>query len=97
VTGASAGAVNISSCQTLSTPTVYKLTTDISDSGCGDCLVVGANKVTINLQGHSIVRTGACARFDSAILDDTHGKEATKTWAGWGIAYGRSFGGFGIG
>jgi hypothetical protein len=40
------------------------------------------------------VRPGA--GLDAARVD-THGREATKTWAGWGIAYGRSFGGFGIG
>lgn len=56
--GASAaGAVNISSCQTLSTPnTVYKLTADLTS--CGDCLVVANSRITINLQGHSI--TGEC-------------------------------------
>ena len=52
-----AGAVNISSCQTLSTPnTVYKLTADLTR--CGDCLVVASNRITIDLQGHSI--TGDC-------------------------------------
>jgi hypothetical protein len=52
-----AGAVNISSCQTLSTPnTVYKLTADLTR--CGDCLVVANNRITIDLQGHSL--TGDC-------------------------------------
>jgi parallel beta-helix repeat protein len=52
-----AGAVNIASCQTLSTPnTVYNLTADLTS--CGDCLVVANNRITIDLQGHSI--TGAC-------------------------------------
>jgi hypothetical protein len=52
-----AGAVNIASCQTLSTPnTVYKLTTNLRR--CGDCLVVANNRITIDLQGHSI--TGQC-------------------------------------
>jgi hypothetical protein len=51
------GAVNISSCQTLSTPnTVYKLTTNLTR--CGDCLVVANNRITIDLQGHSII--GRC-------------------------------------
>jgi hypothetical protein len=71
-TGASAaGAVNISSCQTLSIPnTVYKLTADISDLSCGDCLVVGANRITIDLQDHSIVKEGGCQFLFSAIADE---------------------------
>ena len=52
-----AGAVYISSCQTLSTSNaVYKLTADLAS--CGDCLVVASNRITIDLQGHSI--TGDC-------------------------------------
>jgi hypothetical protein len=49
-----AGAVNIDSCQTLSIPnTVYKLTTRLTNCET-DCLVVGANKITIDMQGNSI-------------------------------------------
>ena len=45
-----AGALNITSCQTLSTPNaVYKLTADLTS--CGDCLVVASNRITIDLQG----------------------------------------------
>jgi hypothetical protein len=52
-----AGAVNISSCQTLSTSnTVYKVTANLTR--CGDCLVVANSRITIDLQGHSI--TGQC-------------------------------------
>ena len=52
-----AGALNITSCQTLSTPnTVYKLTADLTS--CGNCLVVANDRITIDLQGHSI--TGDC-------------------------------------
>jgi len=52
-----AGAVDISSCQPLSTPnTVYKLTANLTR--CGDCLVVASDRITIDLQGHSI--TGQC-------------------------------------
>ena len=44
-----AGAVNISSCQTLSSPnTVYTLTANLTR--CGDCLVVANNRITIDLQ-----------------------------------------------
>jgi hypothetical protein len=51
---ASAGV--ISACQTLSDfNTVYKLDTDLTS--CGDCLVVANNKITIDLQGHSITST----------------------------------------
>jgi hypothetical protein len=52
-----AGVINVSSCQTLSTPnTVYKLIANLTR--CGDCLVVANNRITIDLQGHSI--TGQC-------------------------------------
>jgi hypothetical protein len=48
-----AGAVNIDSCQTLSIPnTVYKLTTDLTS--CGFCLIVAADRITMDMQGHSI-------------------------------------------
>jgi parallel beta-helix repeat protein len=58
VTGASAaGAVNISTCQTLNIAnTVYKLTANLTS--CGTCLVVANNRITVDLQGHSI--TGDC-------------------------------------
>src|SRR5262245_49326019 len=48
-----AGTVAIDSCRALTdTNTTYKLTTDLTS--CGDCLVVANNKITIDLQGHSI-------------------------------------------
>ena len=51
------GAVNIDTCQTLSAPnTVYKLTADIT--GCGLCMIVAADRITIDMQGHSI--TSSC-------------------------------------
>ena len=56
-TGAdAAGVVNISTCQTLSTPdTVYRLTEDLT--ACDECLIVTADRITIDLQGHSIIGT----------------------------------------
>jgi len=60
-----AGAVRIDACQTLSVPnTTYKLTTDLTS--CGDCLVVAADRITIDLQGNSITNTG-CADSGFAI------------------------------
>jgi hypothetical protein len=48
------GAVNIDSCQTLSTPnTTYRLTADISNAN--DCLIVAADRITIDLQGNSLI------------------------------------------
>jgi hypothetical protein len=62
-----AGAVLIDACQTLSVPnTTYKLTTDLTS--CDTCLVVAANKITIDLQGHSITNTG-CPGSNAAISD----------------------------
>jgi len=61
-----AGVVNIDSCQFLTTPgTTYKLTTDLSS--CGDCLAVLADRVTVDLQGHSI--TSTCDDFGRAVTD----------------------------
>jgi len=53
-----AGAVLIDACQTLSdADTTYKLTTDLTS--CGTSLVVAADNITIDLQGHSV--TSSCA------------------------------------
>jgi len=63
-----AGAVNINSCQTLSIGnTTYKLTADLTS--CGNCLVVAADKITIDLQGHSIANT-ICKGSNAAITDN---------------------------
>jgi len=63
-----AGAVNINSCQTLSGGnTTYKLTADLTS--CDTCLVVAADKITIDLQGHSITNTG-CPGANVAIYDE---------------------------
>ena len=68
-----AGAVNISSCQTLSTSnTVYKLTTNLTR--CGDCLVVANNRITIDLQGHSII--GQC-KNSAGVTDDGIARDLT--------------------
>jgi hypothetical protein len=63
------GVVNISTCQTLSGfNTVYRLTTDLTPTTtCGDCLVVAADRITIDLQGHSITNT--CFGNGLAITD----------------------------
>jgi parallel beta helix pectate lyase-like protein len=62
-----AGAVLISTCQTLTdTNTTYKLTTDLTS--CNDCLVVATSKITIDLQGHSITNT-VCPGSNAAISD----------------------------
>ena len=59
------GAVAIDSCRTLTDAnTTYKLTTDLDS--CGRCLVVAADQITIDLQGHSI--TSTCPGNDSAII-----------------------------
>jgi len=60
------GVVFIDSCQTLSTPnTVYRLTTNLT-SGCFGCLVVAADKITIDMQGHSLTSQG-CPAGDTGI------------------------------
>jgi len=50
------GAVQINSCQTLSSQnTTYRLTADLTSDG--DCMIVAADRITIDLQGHSITGT----------------------------------------
>jgi Periplasmic copper-binding protein (NosD) len=65
-----AGAVLIDACQTLSDAnTTYKLTTDLTS--CDSCLIVANDKITIDLQGHSITSTCPPTPFGerSAITD----------------------------
>src|SRR5262245_8531373 len=69
-----AGVINIVSCQTLTTPnTVYRLTTDLTS--CGDCLVVAADKITIDLQRRSITASTACSGMGAAITDLGTGRD----------------------
>ena len=57
---AAAGAVNISTCQILSGGnTTYKVTADLNSNNDDFCLVVAADKITIDLQGHTITGNGA--------------------------------------
>ena len=65
------GAVNINTCQTLSTPnTVYKIIADLTS--CGFCLIVAADRITIDLQGHSI--TSSCGPSLPGITDLENGE-----------------------
>ena len=59
VTGAGAQVISIHTCQTLTTfGATYRLTDDIF--ACGDCLIVAANRITIDLQGFGIVQEIGC-------------------------------------
>src|SRR5262245_14013782 len=63
------GVVNIDRCQRLSIPnTVYKLTKDLASTS-RDCLIVAADRITIDLQGHSITNSGGT--LTSGITDQT--------------------------
>jgi parallel beta-helix repeat protein len=67
VSGAAA-VVTIAACDTLSTfGQTYNVTADLHADG-GDCLVVGNNRITINLQGHSIIQDKPSA-FGAGITD----------------------------
>ena len=60
------GVIFIDSCQTLSIPnTVYKVAAHLTSSG--NCLIVAADKITIDLQGHSI--TGDGQTTSNGIID----------------------------
>lgn len=64
-----AGVILFDSCQTLALPnTVYKLTADLESCG-GSCLIIAADRITIDLQGHSI--TSSCGRTGRGISDST--------------------------
>jgi hypothetical protein len=53
---AGANTVKLVDCQTLSIPsTTYYVTRDLSS--CGDCLIVAADKIVIDLAGHRIIHT----------------------------------------
>ena len=63
-----AAAVPLSACGVLDTSgQTYDVTADLHASG-GDCLVVAANRITINLQGHSIIQD-IPTRFGAGITD----------------------------
>ena len=54
--GSAAAVIPLAACGVLSqTGETYNVTADLHASG-GDCLVVAANRITINLQGHSIIQ-----------------------------------------
>ena len=54
--GSAAAVIPLAACGVLDqTGETYNVTADLHASG-GDCLVVGANRITINLQGHSIIQ-----------------------------------------
>jgi len=50
-------AATVAGCTVLSTPGVYRLTSDLDVSGVGDCLVVASDDVHLDGAGH-VVRTG---------------------------------------
>ena len=59
VTGASALVIGIDACQTLATfGATYRLTDDLF--ACGDCLIVAADRITIDLRGFEIVQDIGC-------------------------------------
>ena len=67
VAGASAQVIEIDTCQTLATfGATYKLTDVVF--ACGDCLIVAANRITIDLRGFPIVQDIGC--FDGAAITD---------------------------
>ena len=68
--------VSITACDTLSTfGQTYNVTADLHASG-GDCLVVANNRITINLQGHSIIQDTATA-FGAGITDGGIARDVT--------------------
>jgi hypothetical protein len=66
--GGAAAAVSIDTCRVLDTfGQTYNATADLHACG-GDCLVVANNRITINLQGHSIIQDCPTA-FGAGITD----------------------------
>ena len=75
VTGASAQVTEIDTCQTLATfGATYKATANIF--ACGDCLIVAADRITIDLQGFQIVQGIGCST-GAAITDGGVGRKLT--------------------
>ena len=69
----SAAQVNISSCQVINTPGSYILTSDLTASG--DCLVVTASDVLIDLGGFTITGPGSA----NGIVDDGTSADGLQT------------------
>ena len=66
-TAASALVIEINSCQTLSVPgAAYRVTDDIF--ACGDCLIVGADRISIDMQEFTIFQDEGC--FGGAAVTD---------------------------
>src|SRR5262245_17804975 len=76
VSGAAA-AVPLSACGTLGTANETDNVTAGLHADGGDCLVVANNRITINLQGHSIIQDTPTA-FGAGITDGA--SLATRSW-----------------
>ena len=88
VSGAAA-AVSITACGVLSTfGQTYNATADLHACG-GDCLVVANNRITINLQGHSIIQDYPTA-FGAGVTDGGIARDVTvvKNGAITGFVFG---------
>jgi parallel beta-helix repeat protein len=58
--GAAGAVVNISACGSLGAAReTYNVTADLHAVDGADCLVIAANGITVNLQGHAIIQDGA--------------------------------------
>jgi|SRR5215471_4427101 len=80
-----AGVVDLVACGTLrDSGTVYRLTADLTS--CDDCLIVAANQITIDLQGHSITAALPCE--NSAITDRNDGRDLITVKNGSITSYG---------
>jgi hypothetical protein len=65
--GSAGAATAVSSCQTLSAPGNYFLTKNLTASG--DCLVIAADNVAIDLKGHTITGNGSSSGINDDGLD----------------------------
>jgi hypothetical protein len=87
--GGAAAAVSIAACGVLNTfGQTYNATADLHACG-GDCLVVANNRITINLQGHSIIQDCPTA-FGAGVTDGGIARDLTvvKNGAITGFVFG---------
>lgn len=84
------GVIPISACGTLSSPgTVYTLTRDIA-SACDDsCLLIAADRIAVDLQGHTV--TSGCALDGVGIAGDGRDAIVARNGTVTGFATGLGF------
>ena len=83
-------------CDEITQPGAYRVTADLHCHACLQCLLIDANNVTIDLQGHTLTGDGSRAsvgiKTSGAILSNIEVRNGTITAFGHGIDLGGTLG-----